>query len=151
MKQIKKSRINIVSIIAISMVVMAGVLAFTPETKNTSGSSANSEKNGNIVTLTDFNFKSETNKGLILVDFWAPWCSPCRRIAPILEEIASEMQGSITIGKLNVDDHQKYPQQFGIQGIPTMILFKDGKEVKRFVGLQSKDILKAEIKKFEAK
>ncbi|MDX1612343.1 MAG: thioredoxin [Candidatus Thermoplasmatota archaeon] len=72
--------------------------------------------------------------GLVLVDFWAPWCGPCRAIAPVLEEIASEMAGSLTVAKLNVDDHPEVAQRYQVQGIPTMILVKDGQVVDRAVG-----------------
>ena len=101
--------------------------------------------------VTDATFEQEVkNSELpVLVDFWAPWCAPCRRIAPILEEVASEMSSSVKICKLNVDEQQKYAQQFSIQGIPTMILFKNGKEVKRIVGLQSKEKLVSEINKLK--
>ncbi len=82
----------------------------------------------NITTLTDTNFDEEVKgaDGPVLVDFWAEWCGPCKMIAPILEEIATEQAGKLRIGKLNVDDAPATPQQFQVMSIPTLILFKDG-------------------------
>ena len=75
----------------------------------------------------------------VLVDFWAPWCGPCKMIAPILEELAGEFGDKVKIGKINVDDDQELAAQFGIRGIPTVMLFKGGEVVNSFVGVRSKD------------
>jgi thioredoxin 1 len=88
----------------------------------------------NLVTLTKDNFDSEIESGVTLVDFWAPWCGPCRMIAPVIEELADEWKGKAKIGKLNTDEHGEVAMNYGIQGIPTLILFKDGKPVDRVVG-----------------
>lgn len=104
----------------------------------------------NITTLTDTNFNEEV-KGSdqpVLVDFWAEWCGPCKMIAPILEEIASEQEGKIRIGKLNVDDAPATAQQFQVMSIPTLILFKDGEVQKRVVGARGKGQLLEEISEF---
>lgn len=95
------------------------------------------------ITLTDETFDQTISSSTlpILVDFWAPWCGPCRFIAPVLSEIAEEKADSITIGKMNVDDNPSVPQRFGITGIPTMILFKDGKAVEKIVGALPKAML----------
>ena len=77
----------------------------------------------------------------MLVDFWAPWCGPCLRLAPTIEEIAGEFSGRVRVGKLNTDDNTVTPSQYNIQGIPTVILFKGGKPVDRQVGLVPKDKL----------
>jgi len=95
------------------------------------------------ITLTDETFDQTISSSTlpILVDFWAPWCGPCRFIAPVLSEIAEEKADSITIGKMNVDDNPSIPQRFGITGIPTMILFKGGKAVEKIVGALPKAML----------
>jgi thioredoxin 1 len=99
------------------------------------------------VVLTDKNFKSEVleSKTPVLVDFWAEWCAPCRMVAPVVEKVSKTYAGKIKVGKLNVDDHSEIPQQYGIQGIPTLILFKEGQVVNQLVGFQSEDKLKAVI------
>ena len=70
----------------------------------------------------------------VLVDFWAEWCGPCKQIGPILDDIAKEMEGKLTIAKVNIDDNPESPQKYGVRGIPTMILFKDGKAIATKVG-----------------
>jgi thioredoxin 1 len=104
----------------------------------------------NITLLTDTNFNEEV-KGSdepVLVDFWAEWCGPCKMIAPILEEIATEQAGKIRIAKLNVDDAPQTAQQFQVMSIPTLILFKDGEIQKRVVGARGKGQLLEEISAF---
>ena len=95
------------------------------------------------LTVTKQNFEQEilNSDKRALVDFWAPWCMPCRMIAPIVEEIAEEMQGKAVVGKVNVDEEGELAMQFGVASIPTLIVFKGGKEVKRVVGVQSKAAL----------
>lgn len=95
------------------------------------------------LTVTKQNFEQEilNSDKPALVDFWAPWCMPCRMIAPIVEEIAEEVQGKAVVGKVNVDEEGELAMQFGVASIPTLIVFKGGKEVKRVVGVQSKAAL----------
>lgn len=96
-----------------------------------------------LLEFTDGNFQSEVleSEQPVLVDFWAPWCGPCLRLAPTIEEIAKEFAGKVRVGKLNTDDNNMTPSQYNIQGIPTVILFKGGKAVDRQVGLVPKDKL----------
>ena len=98
-----------------------------------------------IVYVTDATFESEVLQSSIpvLLDFWAPWCGPCKMIAPILDQLAEEYDGKVKIAKMNVDENQAVPAQFGIRGIPTMIIFKDGKNVANKVGTLAKPQLEA--------
>lgn len=79
--------------------------------------------------------------GVVLVDFWAPWCGPCRMQGPILEEVASAVGGQATIAKVNIDENPQAPSRFGVRSIPTLLLFKEGKVVRQYVGIQRKDEL----------
>ena len=103
----------------------------------------------NVHTFTDDNFEKEVLQSEIpvLVDFWATWCAPCKAIAPLIDSIASEYQGRIKVGKVNVDDNPATPGQYGVRGIPTVILLKDGKVLDQVVGAIPKSQLEALIKK----
>ena len=104
--------------------------------------------NDKIINLNVSNFQKEINNGVVLVDFWAAWCMPCKMLAPILNDTANEITGNAKIGKLNVDECQIIASKYNVRSIPTMILFKDGKESERFVGVKQKDFL---IKKLNEK
>ena len=99
-----------------------------------------------ILTLTDKNFQQQTKNKVVLVDFWAEWCAPCKMMAPVLNEVAGDLTGNSHVGKLNIEQYKSIAQQFNVRSIPTLILFKNGKEVKRFVGIKQKDFLLNEIK-----
>ena len=100
-----------------------------------------------IVHATDATFEEEVLKaeGAVLVDFWAPWCGPCKMIAPVLDDIAPSYEGKVKIVKVNVDDNQAVPGQYGVRGIPTLMIFKDGQNVATKVGALAKGQLVAFI------
>jgi thioredoxin 1 len=102
-----------------------------------------------VQTLTDSNFEDSVIKSatLVLVDFWAEWCGPCRRLAPTVDELATDFDGRMVVGKLNVDDNPSTAGRFSIRGIPTLLLFKGGQIVEQVVGLADKDSLKKLIDK----
>jgi thioredoxin 1 len=96
----------------------------------------------NIKIFTDGTFEKDIQKGVTLVDFHANWCGPCRMLAPVLEEVAKEIHGRASIGKIDIDTEQKVASEYQITSVPTMVLFKDGKEVNRLVGLRGADAIK---------
>jgi thioredoxin 1 len=98
------------------------------------------------VELNDTNFDSQIQNGTTLVDFWAPWCGPCRIQGPILDRVALQAQGTATVAKLNVDDAPGVATIYGIQSIPTLIVFRNGEPVHRFVGVQSEAALLAALR-----
>ena len=105
-----------------------------------------------VVKFTDGNFDSDVIKAStpVLVDFWAEWCGPCRRLAPTVEELAGDYDGKVVVGKLNVDDNPNTTFKFSVRGIPTLLLFKDGQVVEQVVGMADKDSLKKLIDKHVA-
>jgi thioredoxin len=100
-----------------------------------------------ILHVTDSSFEDEVLKSeqIVILDFWAEWCGPCKMIGPILEELAEQYKGKLTVAKINIDDNQNTPQTYGVRGIPTLILFKDGDVVATKVGAASKSQLEAFI------
>ena len=98
---------------------------------------------GKVVELNDANFAQEVLQASqpVLVDFWAPWCGPCRQITPVIEQLAEENQGSAKVLKVNIDENPQTAQDLNVYSIPTLIVFKDGQEARRFVGVQSKNRL----------
>lgn len=103
--------------------------------------------NGELVQVSDSSFDEEVLKSdtPVLVDFWAPWCGPCRMIAPVVEALAKEYEGRLSVAKLNVDDNPSTAQRYQVMGIPTLILFKDGEPVGRFVGYMPKEDLQRRV------
>jgi thioredoxin 1 len=100
-----------------------------------------------VLELTDANFESEVLNSAepVLVDFWAPWCGPCRQIAPVVEQLAGENHGAVKVAKLNVDDAPLSAQNYGVSSIPTLMIFKDGEVIDKFVGVQPKARLQQAI------
>ncbi len=103
--------------------------------------------NGNLKAVSDSDFESQVlaSDTPVLVDFWAPWCGPCRMIAPVVESLAQEYEGRLTVAKLNVDDNPGTAQRYQVMGIPTLILFKGGEPVERFVGYMPKEDLERRV------
>lgn len=104
------------------------------------------ENHRNIITLNDKNFKFQTKDKIMLVDFWAPWCAPCRLMAPVLNDVAGELSGNLSVGKVDIEQNQSLAQKYNIRSIPTIILFKNGTEINRFVGIKTKDFLLKQIR-----
>ncbi|MGD9160408.1 MAG: thioredoxin [Desulfobacteraceae bacterium] len=104
---------------------------------------------GDILEVSDDNFESEiiNSETPSMVDFWAEWCGPCKKVGPVVEELAAEYEGKIKIAKMDVDSNRQTPAKFGIRNIPTLILFKGGEVVNTIVGAQPKTSIEEEIKK----
>ena len=131
-----------ISILAV-LVVLIGFLIFNARQKMKNLKDVKSSDK--VKELTDQNFQNKIKTGMVLVDFWAAWCMPCKLMIPVLNEVAEEAGEKVTIAKVNVDEQKATAAKFGIRRIPTMILFQNGKEVKRIVGVKSKDYLLKEF------
>lgn len=104
------------------------------------------------IKVTDSTLLSEVQKGITLVDFWAPWCGPCKMLGPVLEELEEELAPKVKIAKLNIDENEIIANQLGIRSIPTMVLYQNGQPLERIVGYKPKEVLKDYlIKKIEDK
>lgn len=133
-------------------VIVAAVLTFSFFNHSaTNGNNAGVEitaenaKDDAVMILTTENFNNTISKGIVLVDFWAVWCAPCRIQGPIIDELAKEMGDKAIISKLDVDAHGAVASQYQVRSIPTLIIYKNGEPVKRFVGVQQKETLAAAI------
>lgn len=101
-----------------------------------------------VLELNDNNFEQETKEGLAIVDFWAPWCGPCRMQGPIIEQLAEELSGQVIVAKVNVDEATQTAQQFRIMSIPTLMIKKDGQVVETLIGLHNKEQLIQVLNKY---
>ena len=131
-----------ISVIA-ALVVLAGILILN--TRQKMKNLKDVKESEKIKIFTDQNFQNKIKNGMVLVDFWASWCMPCKMMVPVLNEVAEEVNGKVTIAKVNVDEQKATAAKFGIRSIPTMVLFHNGKEVKRIVGVKTKDYLLKEF------
>lgn len=125
-----------------SLVILISLVAYNT---NAYAQKTDKKADSKVLTITDNDFDKTIKKGITLVDFWAVWCGPCRRQGPIVEEIANEVGKKFKIGKLDVDNNKTSSNTYNVRNIPTLIIFKDGKEVKRLVGLQDKQTLLNEL------
>lgn len=100
---------------------------------------------GKYIELTASNFDEVTSKGVSLVDFWAPWCGPCRMVAPVIEELAADFEGKANVCKVNTDEEQELAVKYGIRSIPTILFFKDGEIVDQMIGASSKQAFKEKL------
>lgn len=100
---------------------------------------------GHYIELTKENFAEHTQNGVVLVDFWAPWCGPCRMLAPVIDKLAEEFDGKAKICKVNTDEQEELSAQYGIRSIPTMLFFKNGEVVDQMVGATSEQVLKDKL------
>jgi thioredoxin 1 len=107
------------------------------------------EDHDKIKKLSDQNFEHQIKSGIVLVDFWATWCMPCKMMAPVLNNLSEELTGNASVGKLDVDQNRAASAKYGVRSIPTLVLFKNGKEINRFVGVKTKDFLLKEIQKVQ--
>lgn len=129
-------------VILLVVVVLVGFITFTHLRMKNVKPVENSKK---IIVLGNKNFKLALKKEILLVDFWAPWCGPCKMVAPILNEIA-ETESDIVIGKVNVDQNQDLAKKYKVRNIPTLVVFKNGNEVGRIVGVKSKKAILSEVR-----
>ncbi len=131
----------------ISALVIFGFIAYVYYSYKKIKNTPEAETHSSIKNLTDQNFLAQVKSGVTLVDFWAGWCMPCKMMVPILNEVAEEIGDTAKIAKLDVESNRGSSAKFGVRNIPTMILFKNGKEINRFVGAKTKSFLVNEINK----
>jgi len=127
--------------ILISVVALAAVLPMGCTRHEATGGDVNATASSPVPALDESNFDAEVQKGVVLVDFWATWCGPCRTQGPIVEQVASRVEGKAKVAKLDVDKAPNIAKRFAVSAIPTLIVFKDGKPAKQFVGLTKADVL----------
>ena len=138
---------NIPMIIVGSVVPILGIYIYVTLRKMKNGPMA--KDNERIKILTEQNFQNQIKTGLTLVDFWADWCMPCKMMAPVLNNVADELTENASVGKVNIEQYQSVATKYMVRSIPTLILFKNGKEVNRYVGVNSKEFLLKQINNYK--
>ncbi len=136
---------NLVIPVAILGVIVVFLIVRMYKMRHLFTASNGPETSEHTIELTDKDFNAVISKGVSLVDFWAPWCAPCKMQGPIVNEVANELAGKANICKLDVDQNKKIAAKYSIRSIPTIMIFKNGKMVKQFVGIKTKNVLIAEI------
>lgn len=140
-----EANLNLILPVALLGVIVLFLIYRMYKMRHLMGGAAGPETSEHTIELTDKNFASITGKGVSLVDFWAPWCAPCRMQGPIVNDVANELAGKANICKMDVDQNKKTAAKYGIRSIPTIMIFKDGKMVKQLVGIKPKQTLLKEI------
>ncbi len=133
-------------LIPLIILVILLIVSFYKRYKMIKNMDSNAPVSENLIILNDAGFNKQIKTGVTLIDFWAPWCMPCKVQGPIVGEVADELVGKAAICKLNIDENKKIPSQFSIRSIPTILIFKEGKVVKKFVGVKSKTVLVKAVK-----
>lgn len=133
--------------IIVTFLLFAGFITYMYFAYKKIKNTPEAETHSAIKELNDTNFQAQVKTGVTLVDFWASWCMPCKMMAPVLNETAEALGTTAKIGKLDVDSNRESSAKYGVRSIPTLILFKNGKEINRFVGVKTKDFLVKEINK----
>ena len=133
-------------LIPVIILVALLVVSFYKRYKMIKNMDSNAVDSASLIILSDATFKNQIKSGVTLVDFWAPWCMPCKIQGPIVSEVADEMAGKAAICKLNIDENKKTAAKLGIRSIPTIIIFKDGKVADKLVGVKSKSVLVKAVK-----
>ncbi len=123
------------------IIVLLFVYSFYKKYTMLKNMDASGSESPNVITLNDSIYKNQIKSGVTLIDFWAPWCMPCKVQGPIINEVADEMVDKAAICKINIDDNKKAAAEFGIRSIPTILIFKDGKIVKQLMGVKSKTVI----------
>ena len=135
-------------LIPLIILVLLLVVSFYKRYKMIKNMDVNAPVSENLITLHDSTFKKQIKTGVTLIDFWAPWCMPCKVLGPIVSEVADEIGDKAAICKLNIDENKKTAAELGIRSIPTIIIFKNGKIVKKLVGVKTKGALIKAVNEF---